>query len=180
MSSQAQFKSLVHYVCHKSPNPLSLGKTKLNKILWFAEREAYLETGHPITGVKFIKLPYGPVPEPIDETLAEMDGKEISIRHTQWNGKPKTEFISLRTPSTSEFTKEQLAIVDRFVFSICTQYTAESISERSHDFIWKLASVGDELPLYTVYGVPGKLQVEDIHWAQQQLKEIGLRNVSVV
>ena len=44
-----KLQAAVHYVCFRSPDPRSLGKTKLNKILYYADREAYLRTGRPIT-----------------------------------------------------------------------------------------------------------------------------------
>ena len=40
-----KLKTLVHYICDRAPNPRRLGATKLNKILFFSDMEAYLTLG---------------------------------------------------------------------------------------------------------------------------------------
>ena len=35
-------------------------------------------------------------------------------------------------------------------YIICSRYTAKSISEKTHDIIWKLADIGEEIPYYAV------------------------------
>ena len=173
MADMPKFKTLVHYVCSQSPNRLSLGKTKLNKILWFAEREAYLRSGKPISGVKFIKLPYGPVPEVIDEVLGQLEVENaLFVRNSEWNGRPKKDFISRREPSLSGFTSEEVSIINKAISTICNEHTATSISKKSHDEIWELAEIGEELPLYAAFGRPGELRPEDALWARAQLAQM--------
>lgn len=171
-----KFKALIHYVCAQSPNPLSLGATKLNKILWFAERDCYLR-GEPISGVPFIKLPYGPVPMAIDEYLEELGNEgRLLVRDIEWRGKPKREFIALKEASVDPFTKGQISVIDRATQAICRLHTAESISKASHDEVWDLAAIGEEIPLYATYGRRGQIGEEDIKWANTQLRELGMGN----
>ena len=69
-----KFKTLVHYICWKCDDPSKLGATKLNKIIWFAERSWFLKTGEAISGVKFVKQERGPVPNailPVLDSLVE-------------------------------------------------------------------------------------------------------------
>lgn len=167
-----KFKTLIHYVCAQSPSPLSLGATKLNKILWFAERDCYLR-GEPISEVPFIKLPHGPVPMNMDGYLAELSSEgRLLIRDTEWRGKLKREFISLKEASVDPFTPIQVSIVDRATQTICRQHTAESISKFSHDEVWDLAAIGEEIPLYATYGRRGQIGEEDVRWANAQLREL--------
>jgi hypothetical protein len=70
-----KLKQLVHYVCDIAPNR-QLGATKLNKILFYADTQAYLETGSPITGETYVKQKLGPVPKHIGEILAELKAEE--------------------------------------------------------------------------------------------------------
>jgi hypothetical protein len=59
-----KFKHAVHYVIWKTANHKGYGATKLNKVLWFADARVYVLKGHSITGAKYIRERFGPVPTP--------------------------------------------------------------------------------------------------------------------
>lgn len=73
----SKLKALVHYVCHKAPNPRKLGATKFNRILFFSDTEAYLSLGRPITGEEYVKHQYGPVSRHLDEVLYELEQNRL-------------------------------------------------------------------------------------------------------
>ena len=169
-----RFKALIHYVCSQTPNRLSLGKTKLNKILWFSERDCYL-SGEPISKVPFIKMQFGPVPQSIDTYLRELgESGAVLMRETEWDGKRKYEFISLREPSLEGFSARQVSIINRAIQQICSRHTAESISKASHDEVWDAAAMGERIPLYAAFGKRGELSEDDLRWASVQLQELGM------
>ena len=56
----------------RSVQPEELSPIKLNKILWFADRKAVLETGAPITNSIYIKKQYGPAIKNIDSFISEL------------------------------------------------------------------------------------------------------------
>ena len=58
----ARFEEAVHYVI-ASTRPDELGKTKLAKVLFFADLDAYRRTGKPITEATYVKRQHGPMPE---------------------------------------------------------------------------------------------------------------------
>ncbi|HEY5382513.1 MAG TPA: Panacea domain-containing protein [Acidobacteriaceae bacterium] len=172
MADREKFKALIHYVCSQSPSLRSLGKVKLNKILWFAERDCYLR-GEPISQVPFIKLQHGPVPRSMDSYLRELQSEgNLVVRETEWKGKPKFEFISVKEPSLAGFSVGQISLINKAIQGICRQHTADSISRLSHDEVWDVAEMGEEMPLYAAFGRPGELTEEDVNWASQQVLEI--------
>ena len=62
-----KFRSLVHYVCWRcADDPAKLGRVKLNKILWLTDFTSYYETGKPMTGARYVKRQFGPVPSAIE------------------------------------------------------------------------------------------------------------------
>ena len=67
---------LVHYICNEAPNPKLLGATKLNKILYYSDFEAYLQLGAPITGEAYVKQKHGPVPKHILTVLDRLKESE--------------------------------------------------------------------------------------------------------
>ena len=59
--NRGKLKQVVHFICAAAKG-LPLGMTRLNKILWFVEKESFLSTLTPVLGLEFVKGPYGPMP----------------------------------------------------------------------------------------------------------------------
>lgn len=177
----SKLKTLVHYVCHKAPNPRKLGATKLNKILFFSDTEAYLSLGRPITGEEYVKHQYGPVSRHLDEVLRELEQNRLiaiseASGYSVHAGAPYTQrlFFPLKRPSLDEFTPDEVSIADDMINTICRQHTARSISELSHDVVWRSAEIGETLPYYTAFvHTLGEVSPDDMEWAQSVMQERG-------
>lgn len=68
--SQDKMAALVSYIAGRSSE---LYKTKLNKLLFYADFVSYYLHGHSITGSRYVHLPYGPVPDSYEETLETLN-----------------------------------------------------------------------------------------------------------
>lgn len=172
--NQSKFKSLVHYVIASRCNsPETLGAVKLNKVLWLSDLLAFYERGRAITNVRYIKRQFGPVPAPILPVLRELEEEGIvTIRGASHFGKRKKEYISNVPIDGSFLTKDEVKAVHWAIDLVCEQHTAKSISNASHDHIWKIAEDGEEIPLFTVFAKQGLITDADRAWAQQQLDGI--------
>ena len=171
MFQRDKFKELVHYVCASCPNPADLGAIKLNKVLWFSDIIAFGKLGVSITGVQYIKQKFGPVPKPILPALNGLvQSGAIRIEEISYYGHLKKQYISLRAPNCTLFTDGELAITDSVLASITTRHTASSISDLTHDDIWKLAKIGEEIPHRAMLASKlGKVTDSDIAWAKTSL-----------
>ena len=49
------------------------------------------------------------------------------------------------------FSLSEIAIVDWWIDHIATYETAESISQKSHDYTWQIAAMGEELPMVATF-----------------------------
>lgn len=166
-----KFKNLVHYICHIA-NRDELGATKLNKILWYSDITSFINHGAPITGSVYIKREFGPVPRDILQVIDELSlESKILIRNvTLFSGKIRREFITLTEPDIRGFNASEISLVDGITHDICHHYTAESISDESHDKVWELAEIGEEIPYHAVYGAPlGEVTEEHIQWAKASI-----------
>lgn len=159
-----KLSDVVHYICAETSNPSLLGKTKLNKILWYADREHYKLYGTPITDAKYIKKQFGPVPELIDSALLELENQnKIAISKRRVITHNKEEYFAIEDPIISSFTPEQIRILENYIEHITNNHTANTISEETHDAIWEMADIGEEIPLYTIYAAElGELDSSDI------------------
>ena len=174
---RTKLKALVHYICWKAEDPSTLGAVKLNKALWVSDFSAYLNWGEPITGATYIKRQYGPVPGEVLSVLSELEQEgSISIRDKPFFGYEKREFFALTQPDISSFSAKEISLVDRAFHYVCEQHTAKSISDLSHDDIWELASIGEEIPYYTVFARPAEITETDIEWAKMKIEEIHERD----
>ena len=171
--NNVKFNRLVHYICNKCHDPTTLGATKLNKILLCSDRYAYFWSGTPITGERYIKRQFGPVPAHILETLDELVSQEaLIIRESYYGGYPKREFITLNAPDLSIFSAQEISTVDSMIKAICDNHTAQSISDLTHDKIWELADIGEEIPYETVFvSSLGEINEDDMEWAKRELED---------
>lgn len=171
MTNQGKFKALVHYVLSQRADALdTLGAVKLNKILWLADLTAFYERGEPITHSRYNKRQYGPVPAGITLTLRELEREGVlTIRESDHFGKLKKEYVVHRKIDGDFLDPASRQIVDRIINHVCDRHTATSISEETHNHIWKIAEDGEELPLYTVFATPGKITDIERMWASSVL-----------
>lgn len=169
-----KLKELVHYICDKAAaDPSCLGSIKLNKVLWYSDAYSYLKTGKSITGETYVKRQHGPVPKHIPaivETLVK-EGK-IARGKVEHFGFMKHEYISLDDPDFDTFTAREIVIVNAAFQHVCINHTARSVSAETHDLIWSLAEMGEEIPLATVFATSvSELDESDIEWAEDRLRE---------
>ena len=166
-----KFKELVHYVCAQCVDSSRLGAIKLNKVLWFSDTIAFAKLGESITGVQYVKQKFGPVPKPILPAINDLVREgALRVDEVSYYGHLKKQYVSLRAPNTSLFSEEHLAIVNDVLKAITERHTATSISELTHDDIWKLASVGEEIPHRAMLATKlGEVSDGDIAWAKERL-----------
>jgi hypothetical protein len=160
--------NLVHYVCWKCENPLTLGAIKLNKVLWMTDVRAYLQDGKSLTGETYIKRQYGPVPKHILDVLGRLEKSgAIFIRDVEYDGHPKRDFLPLKAANPDAFSGREISLIDRSIEFVCHKNTAKSISDYTHDQIWKLAEIGEQIPLNAMFAVrAGEVTEDDIVWAK--------------
>mgnify|MGYP001611309626 CR=1 FL=1 len=168
---KVKFRKLVHYICNSIEADF-LGATKLDKSLWFADVLAYLHLEKPITGETYIKRQFGPVPYHILPAVDELvKAGMIVVKEKPFYVGTKREFISLTEPDVSVFSPQEMALIDYAVNYVCKENTARSISAKSHNRIWELAEIGEEIPYHAIWATQlGEIDEHDIAWAKNCLK----------
>lgn len=146
MDSDSRLRELILYiadVCREEP---TFGKTVLNKILWHADFETYLETGQSLTGARYQSLEHGPAPKRMKPVLDKMreDG-DVSVRPVMYRGYEQHRVVSLRSPNLGEFSGEEIALLNR-VIDECKHETGRALSTASHGTAWRLGRVLGSIP----------------------------------
>jgi len=172
MVNRDKYKELVLYICEKCDS-VKLGAIKLNKVLWFSDLLAYVKWGEPITGERYVKRQFGPAPYGILSVLEELQGEgALTVKSLDFYGYQKTHYIPERSADLSQFTVDELSLVDGMIGFVCDSNTALSISELTHDHIWEIAENGEEIPHYAVFAsVPGEITEADIDWGREAYRQ---------
>jgi putative zinc finger/helix-turn-helix YgiT family protein len=125
----ARFKAMVLHFCKET----GVSRTKLNKLLWYADFLSYREITTSISGVRYAHLPHGPVPDNYDTLLAWLTGVDGALRLEEATlGQYNWEIlVSCAAPEYSLFSNRELAVLVQ-VAERFKDTTAREISDLSH------------------------------------------------
>jgi hypothetical protein len=171
--NREKFGRAVHYVIWKAGNRPNFGATKLNKVLWFAEARVYVLHKTLMTGETFIREKHGPVPKDIMATRANLQKNGLV---EIWEAKDHTHFRAKTAPDMGGFSDDEIKALDFWIDEIDKEHTATSISDKTHDYGWEIAEMGEEIPLYAILAERiREPKGKELDWAQSVVRRLGLR-----
>ena len=167
-----KLKTLVHYVIWKNRNPATLGAIKLNKVPWLVDLLSYVHSGEPVTGEHYRKGQFGPIAMSMVGIVNELQNeRKIAVRQTEAYGNLKVDYFALSRPDISMFTADEIYLIDECNDFVCRRHTAMGISHKSHDIIWQLAELGEEIPYEaSLASVLGEVTEDDVVWAREAVE----------
>lgn len=124
-----KLKSAILYFCKGG-----VLKTKLNKLLFYADFKHFKEYAVSITGVRYARLPFGPVPDKYEHYFAALihEEKAITVNEILYpDGHCGEEFIADLEPDLSLFGNSELKILTT-VKEYFRDFNAKEISDFSH------------------------------------------------
>lgn len=169
-AQQDRTELVAHYIIARADTN-KLGAVKLNKVMWFADLEAYRRLGHTISGqISYQKQQHGPVPNNIVRSIRRLEqADKIRTRDVPTFGGTRREYVWLKQPNVSAFTPEEVDILSEAISWVCENHTAKSISELSHDALWEQAEIGEQIPVGAATIVPDEITGDDVAWAIKEL-----------
>lgn len=136
----------------RNGDPKTLGKTKLMKLLYYADFDHYELHDEPITGATYRRLNQGPVATvafPILEKMAE-EGL-LTIDSTDTPSYSRVQYAAIAPFNESIFTNQELNTL-RSVAETWKTVKMEDIVAASHDDPpWNAVANNAEIPYYLVY-----------------------------
>ena len=161
------------------------GKTKLMKLMFFADKYHLQKYMRPIFADTYIKLPFGPVPALTLGTIDSINEFEKDdfesyvdeflkyiIVNEQYNGKyKKTTFVKKQDFNEELFSISELEILEQIAKEF-KSFTAKQISDYSHDFDEYKYTNDNEVISYTSMAPEHKEYFEMIALENQALKEL--------
>jgi hypothetical protein len=150
-TDQGKLAELILYIAQQSEHDRHFGKTKLLKLLAYADFEAYRRLGRSITGGRYQKLEHGPAPRAAPGTLEALQARGDLEETTRLRGPfRQTRYVAHRAPNVAVFDQDELEIINEILFRFAT-VGGKAISEASHrDFVgWEIVDIHDDIPYRT-------------------------------
>ena len=143
---QVRLREAALYVMKKCESLDHFGLTKLNKILWRADFEAFAARRVPVTGRQYQRLRNGPAPVEMKPLLDEMERNEhIRIEYRPAGYHTEQRPMALVEPTMRYFSPDDISYLDAAIEGF-ERHTGTEVSEASHRVAWKTRSNGDPMP----------------------------------
>jgi hypothetical protein len=165
-----RFRALVHYVVWVCEDPRSLGPHRLNRVLWYSDRNAYLDFGRPITGATYVRQQGGPQARPLQPMLTELEKDGVIARRLADRSGDFDLLFAIRRPDLSHFKADEISVVEAVTRVVCLDSRGSIAHQAAHDRVWQAARIGEVLPYFTVFaGRPSDILPADIDWGMRML-----------
>lgn len=169
-TNRNKLSELVLYVAGRCERHEFFGTIKLNKILFYADMNAYKRTGATITGADYRKNLFGPEPvgiEPMIEQMRQNRDLEV-VERPMPDLTTQERVLQLRTPDLSLFSAEEIATVND-VIDWVRSMSANAISDLTHDLpAWKAARMGEIMPPKALLVPSRPLPLTDREWTRAE------------
>ena len=141
-----KFKNVLLYILEKCAGKPNVGETVLYKLLYFSDFNYYELYEEHLTGAKYRKLPYGPVPQKLDIIIGQMMEKGMIQRiKTEYYDKMQTRYIPLAKADLTELKASEKEVIDKVIEQM-SDWSASAISNYSHkDMPWLASKEGEEI-----------------------------------
>lgn len=142
----AKFKQVLLYILERCAGKPNVGETVLYKLLYFSDFNYYELYEEQLTGANYRKLPYGPVPQKLDQIIEQMrtDGQLERIK-TNYHGFSQTRYFPLVKADLRTFKASEKEVIDRVIEQM-SDWSASAISDYSHkDIPWLATKEGEEI-----------------------------------
>lgn len=139
-----KFKNVLLYLLEHCAGKPNVGKTMLNKLLYFCDFNFYERYEEHLTGAKYKKLPYGPVPQELNEIIDQLiDEGQLKRLTTTYHGFSQERYMPLEKADLTRLSAAEKTVIDHVIQQM-SDWNAAKISDYSHqDMPWLATPEGD-------------------------------------
>jgi len=141
-----KFKNVLLYMLECCAGKPNVGETVLYKLLYFADFNYYERYEEQLTGAKYRKLPYGPVPLRLDSLVKQMlEKNQLQRIKTDYHGYPQTRYIPLVKADLTKLKASEKEVIDMVIHQF-SDWSESAISAYSHkDMPWLASKDGEDI-----------------------------------
>lgn len=123
-------------------------KTKLNKLLFYSDFLAFKELGRSISGTRYVRGSYGPIPDQYQQLFAALleNARLIAREEFSSDDRPVEKLVANKAFDRSLFSKRELEILE-FIYNFFRNKSAKETVDLSHEEqVYLAAADGESLP----------------------------------
>lgn len=141
-----KFKNILLYILERCAGKPNVGETVLYKLLYFSDFNYYELYEEHLTGAKYRKLPFGPVPQRLDSIIQQMIEKgQLQRIRTKYHGYAQSRYLPLEKPDLKALKASETEVIDKVIDQM-SDWSAAAISDYSHkDLPWQVTEEGKDI-----------------------------------
>jgi transcriptional regulator with XRE-family HTH domain len=149
-----KLRNLILYILARCGGKPNVGETVLYKLLYFIDFDSFELSEKSVTGLKYVKLQFGPVPA-VREYCSVLDkmveNQEIKIIKQEYHGFPQKKYVALVDSDQSVFVADEIVLINR-VISRLSDMSATKIEAYVHEDVpWKATGTGNVIDYRLVF-----------------------------
>lgn len=153
-----RFRELVLFLVKEGQDDPTLGAVKLNKLLYYADRRAYLELGRSITGARYQHLDEGPAAMALLPARKEMiESGQVEPETVWYVSHPQDRLIAKGEPDQGLFSAAEIRIVQDVIRDLRNMNAADVTRMSHREWGWRLTAPLEEIPERTAWLSPEPL-----------------------
>lgn len=139
-------KNTLLYILERCAGKPNVGETVLYKLLYFSDFNYYELYEEHLTGARYRKLPYGPVPQQLDAIIGQMiEQGQLQRVKTNYHGFTQTRYLPLEKADLTQLKASEKDVIDSVIAQM-SDWSANAISQYSHkDMPWLATKEGEEI-----------------------------------
>ena len=127
-----KFKNVLLYILESCAGKPNVGEATLNKLLYFCDFNYYEIYEEHLTGVRYKKLPHGPVAQKLDSIINQMVAdNQLQRIKTEYRGFVQTRYLPLVKADLTQLSAAEMTVIDDVIQQM-GDWNADRISEYSH------------------------------------------------
>lgn len=143
------FAAIVLYVAWEARDDARFGRTKLAKVLFYADFDVYADTGQSVTGAKYEHWPRGPFPPALYEVERSLEERGYAtIKRPEFKG-DEAKLHPTRKPPNPPVEAWILELYRKKIRDLADDPSWQ-VSDKSHTHPgWELTEDRDEIPYHS-------------------------------
>lgn len=167
---------IILYLAKHSQDDRTFEATKLNKLLFAIDFNAYRAWGQPLTALTYIRQKHGPTPDPsvfIPLRDGLIVGKRAAMQAQTYYGHDQQRLVALAEPDLSALPEPARRLIDD-VLDEFRGFNATQLSDWTHRLLpWLSTSDREDLPFYTVFTLEAQpIDPDTLTWANAMAQDI--------
>lgn len=168
---------MILYIASKSQDDKAFGATKLNKILFTIDFNAFGAFGQSVSGATYIHRSRGPVPKELVPARRQLiETKRAVLQKRLYFGYQQDALIALEPANLSLFSDVEVGFMNDWIDNL-KDFNGTELSNWTHRLRpWLDTDEGEIIPLFTVYGLLDlPASKEALKWGAGKLAELRTR-----